>query len=220
MSAARAAGEGRLAGVGPVGPAGGEAKVETISGIEHGTLFGVQFRIVLLSIFLATLACTLPGLEAGVPSTPLFRTATPAGMPAPTSSGIVFPTETPLGVFPPTRTPDPFATPTLSARDTETPTPTHTATPAAGEPLVIHYVEPVEVRHDPSRPNGALVTLRIVFSGGAPPYTFYHQDEVQLSHPFDVPSACSDSLVATVRVDSADGQSASQAYFVSVICPP
>ncbi len=185
---------------------------------ENG--FHVRFRVTLLCMLLAALGCSLPGLEAGPTPTPLFRTVTPAGTPAPLSSGIVFPTETPLGVFPPTRTPDPFATPTaVLMRVTGTETPTPTLTPALGQPLVIHYVEPALIQRDPSRPNGALVTVRIVFSGGAPPYTFYHQDELQLTNPFEVLSSCAASLVATVRVDSADGQSASQGYFVSVTCP-
>jgi len=110
-------------------------------------------------------------------------------------------------------TPIPSFTPTA----TETPIPTDTPVP---EPLRITGVALVNVVLDSSRPNGAIAFVRVEFTGGVPPYTVYDEDIPQFNNPFQALSKCGDTLIHTVRVVSADGQSASQTYYFSPIACP
>jgi len=171
----------------------------------------------------AALACSLPGAGASSAPTPLFRTATPRTESTVTVPGSRPPSETPLGVFPPTSTRDPSASLTPIIAPSRTPSPTPTGTPPSppqGELLVIHFVEAVGIRRDSSRPNGAIVTVRIAFSGGVGPFIYYDEGVLQPGNPFEADSSCGGTLIHTARVESADGQSVSMSYFVSVDCPP
>ena len=178
-------------------------------------------RLILLIALLAlpALACDL---AAAPPPTPLFRTATPRppGYTAPPQPG---PSDTPLGIFGPSRTPDVFVTPTPDGSHTATPTETETGTPTLtpppAQPLVVQWVEVAGIRRDASRPNGSLVSVRVVLLGGLPPFTFTDENQPMPGNPYEVPSACPATLTRTVRVLSADGQSATYPYYLTADCP-
>lgn len=182
--------------------------------------------------FCLSLACNLPSLSpvrrftptprltpGGLTSThfPIPPTETPLGAFGPTrTQGPVQPTETPIGSFASTGTPTP--TPTL------TPTPTPTPTVLSGSPtaaaLTITDVRVVAVRRDPSQPNGAIATVQVFFTGGRAPYTFADENQRKPGNRYETMTSCGASLVHTATLTSADGQSASQAYFANINCPP
>jgi len=95
-----------------------------------------------------------------------------------------------------------------------------TQAPEAAQPLVIQYVEAQSIRRDSAVPGGAIVTVRVDFSGGAAPFSFYDEGLPQPENPYDLASTCGGTLVHTARVESGDGQGATLAYLVSVDCPP
>ena len=178
-----------------------------------------------LTLFVAALACNFPGF--GPPS---------AATPRPTST--LTATFAPLGGqdtatpnITPSATPTQFniaetASPTPTGVMTDTPTATATrpivfvtSTPQSPLNIVNIYLE--QVIKDDTRPNGAIAKIKIEFSGGKPPYTFYDEGLKQKGNPVDALTSCGATLVHTVRVDSADGQTDSQAYYFSpIICPP
>ncbi len=94
-------------------------------------------------------------------------------------------------------------------------TPTHTPSP-----LRITNITLVQVEPDAARPpNGAVAFVRIEFTGGLPPYTFYDEGK-KFDNPIQANTECGGTVIHTARVDSADGQTASQAYYFSpIICP-
>ena len=107
----------------------------------------------------------------------------------------------------------PSPTPTATELPTEAPTP-------IPQPLIIANTSLFNVLRDPSRSNGAIARVHIEFTGGAPPYTFYDEGILQAGNPILALTECDGTLIHTVRVDSADGQSASQTYYISpVTCP-
>jgi LysM repeat protein len=108
-----------------------------------------------------------------------------------------------------------------SPTPTETPLPSDTPPPTPiPDTLRIIDVILVNVVRDASRPNGAIASVQIVFSGGAPPYRFYDENVPQPDNPVQALTECDAALIHTVRVDSADGQTVSQKYFFSpIICP-
>ena len=181
-----------------------------------------------LTLLFAALACNFPGFGPA-----------PAATPRPTST--LTATFAPIGGDPATATPNsPLpATPTqFNIAETASPTPTGlitntpTATPTATQrpfiasstpqgPLTITNIYLEQVLRDDTRPNGAIAKIKIEFSGGKPPYTFYDEGLKQKGNPVDALTSCGATLVHTVRVDSADGQTDSQAYYFSpIICPP
>ncbi len=185
-----------------------------------------------LTLLFAALACNFPGF--GPRPTPTLRpTATATATFAPIGSGPA--SATPNSTLP--RTPTPFniteavspsasATPTGVFTDTPTPTATATqrpfiATSTPGGPLTITDLFVEQVIHDETRPNGAIAKIKIEFTGGHPPFTFYDEGLKQKGNPIDALTSCGATLVHTARVDSADGQTDSQAYYFSPItCPP
>lgn len=109
--------------------------------------------------------------------------------------------------------------PTPSATPASTPTPFPTDTPVP-EKLRITGVTLIGVTADTSRPNGAIASIHVDFTGGAPPYTVYNDDVAQPGSTIQSNTECGGTLIHTVRVDSADGQSASQTYYFSpIVCP-
>jgi hypothetical protein len=107
----------------------------------------------------------------------------------------------------------PSATPQPSA------TPAPTATSVAN-PLYIKGINLISVQADPSRANGATATLFIDFSGGVAPYTIYNDNQPQAGNPFTILTDCGGTLLHTLRVLSADGQSVEYPYYYSpVVCP-
>ena len=108
-----------------------------------------------------------------------------------------------------------------SPTPTETPPPSETPPPTpVPETLRITNIVLVNVVRDVARPNGAVAFIRIEFSGGLPPYHYYDENIQQLGNPVQALTDCDGALIHTVRVESADGQTASQNYFFSpIVCP-
>jgi LysM repeat protein len=107
--------------------------------------------------------------------------------------------------------------PSATAIITPTSTPTATAIP---NPLQINGLTLVSVQRDPDRPNGAIASLFIDFSGGLAPYTIYNDNVPQTSNPIQILTECGGTLIHTLRVLSADGQSVERPYYYSpVVCP-
>lgn len=183
-----------------------------------------------LTLSFAALACNFPGF--GSQPVPTLRpTATATTTFAPISGGPA--TATPNSTLPATATPtqfniteaaSPSATPTGVLTDTPTATATQhpfiaTSTPQG--PLTITNLFVEQVIRDDTRPNGAIAKIRIEFTGGKPPFTFYDEGLKQKGNPIEALTSCGATLVHTARVDSADGQTDSQAYYFSPItCPP
>ncbi len=157
------------------------------------------------------------------------------------------PTRTPRPTITPTRTlaasetlestatlPVLLATDTVSApQETVTPQKTVTLTPTATRtrrpvyftptvaPLQITNVLIIRVERDPVRENGGIAYIQVVYAGGRGPYQIFHDDTLQPDNPFQVRTVCSGTIVHTIIVNSADGQSITQGYyFDKVACPP
>ncbi len=112
-----------------------------------------------------------------------------------------------------------FLPPVTQATATAAPTLTATAT-SVPAPLRITAVTLVNVVRDLARPNGAVAYVRVTFTGGLAPYKFYDEGIPQLDNPVQALTECGGTLIHTVRVESADGQSASQTYYFSpIVCP-
>lgn len=106
-----------------------------------------------------------------------------------------------------------------SATPEATATVTFTAT-AIPNPLQINGISLIQVQVDASRPNGAIATLFIDFTGGAAPYTVYNDNQPQAGNPFPVLTECGGTILHTLRVLSGDGQSVEYPYYYSpVTCP-
>lgn len=106
-------------------------------------------------------------------------------------------------------TPPPDASPTLVS--TSTPIP---------QALQIINISLAGVEHDSTRPNGAIAFVHISFTGGAAPYTFYDDNSPQPANPMHVLTECNGTLIHTARVESGDGQAATQTYYFSpIVCP-
>jgi hypothetical protein len=157
------------------------------------------------------------------------------------------PTRTPRPTITPTRTIEPSktleATATLpiarsthtvaAPRETVTPRETLTLTPTATRtrrpvfftptvaPLQVTNVLLIRVERNPNKENGAIAYIQVVYAGGRGPYTIFHDDTLQPDNPFQVLTVCNGTVVHTIIVNSADGQSITQGYyFEKVACPP
>jgi hypothetical protein len=133
----------------------------------------------------------------------------------PTVAGEVLPTDT--------LTPSPTSTgtPTLTATPTNTLKPkpataTPTKKPASAGPLTINY-ERIDIKRNPG--DQAVLTLKVIATGGAGSYIYYHDDQKQAGATFDVLGGCGKPFVHTLKVTSADGQTATLPYFIAGQCP-
>jgi hypothetical protein len=173
--------------------------------------------LALIGLVASNLACNAPEPTSAVltdapTSSPMQETTSPETTQAPPQATA---TLAPVAITPsstPTRTPTPTATTT--ATPTATPTP-----PPQGAPLVI------------SQPGYELVDwqdlpetgeweghLRIVFSGGRPPYTFALENNPPQSENYlYIRWRKCKNVPLTVRVWSGDGQKAHQSIWL--VCP-
>lgn len=111
----------------------------------------------------------------------------------------------------------PFVPPTATPTATETVIPSPTPIP---EPLQILSIQLLNADLDPSRPNGAIGYVRVDITGGIAPYTIYNDDVPQASNPMGIQTECNGTMVHSVRVVSADGQTATDGYYFSPVnCP-
>jgi hypothetical protein len=110
-----------------------------------------------------------------------------------------------------TATPDATATPTIGE---QTPTATAESPVSAGpldfpEPTRLDAWEPAEGGHE--------VTIILHISGGAPPFTIYHDMDAFTTEERDYPlvfTASGCTIIHSITVESADGQSVSHDYFI------
>ena len=185
-------------------------------------------------LLLTTLACSLAGPEAAPPpveSAPsptvgAPTVAAPAAQPSavpPTQVQVEIPTAVPTvaGEVLPTDTATSTTTPTSTATATATPKPqqvtaTPTKKPASAGPLTVEY-QAVEIKRNPN--NQAVMTLKVTARGGGGGYVYYHDDQKQAGATFDVLGSCGRPFVHTIKVTSADGQTATAQYFIAGDCP-
>jgi hypothetical protein len=176
------------------------------------------------TLVVSALACNPPG--ATRPKPPLdtvtpYALATAQPQDAPTSAP---PTDAPSESVPtdapsaPTDTPNaPTETPTPPA--TSTSAPTRTPTPPVSEgPL--DFEEPRWVQAwEPRAEGGVLVTVKVQIIGGAPPFMVYldggrHGESAAREYLLDFPSAGCGQIVHTITVESADGQSKTDDFWL------
>jgi hypothetical protein len=178
-----------------------------------------------MALVASILACNAPTETPSVTASPRQATAPPAATSVPASlppaTESVAPTETPS----PTKDPLSGATPTApEATETGTPTVTPTVTPTEpvrAEPLQITNPGFEIVDWEPLPDDGEWEGhLRIVFTGGAPPYQFALEgSEPQDENYLYVRWRKCRNAPLTVRVLSNDGQEASkQIWVVSPYC--
>ena len=201
-----------------------------------------RFTLILaLSCLIFTgLACALSGPES-TPAAVAPTLTPPAAAPATTQPAAVPPTKvqieiptamsTVAGEVVPTDTLTP--TPTSTSTGTPTGTPTVTATPTSTVkpkpatatptkipvstgPLTIDR-EIVTIKRNPG--DQAVLTLKVIATGGAGGYVYYNDDQKQAGAIFDVPGSCGRPFVHTIKVTSADGQTATLPYFIAGQCP-
>jgi hypothetical protein len=178
-----------------------------------------RMRILLgLSLLIvASLACSIGGNMAAAPTTtPTIVSPTQVQVVVPTAmptvSGEVLPTDTAtsMATLTPTAT---VLTPTRTSKPRPA---TATKKPVNTGPLTINY-EAVGITGSPD--NQAVLTLKVIATGGAGGYTYYHDDQKQAGATFDVPGICGHPFVHTLKVTSADGQTATLPYFIGGLCP-
>jgi outer membrane biosynthesis protein TonB len=184
------------------------------------------------------LACSLAGPESApaaveptsMPPAVAPATAQPAAVPPtkvqieipttmPTVAGEVLPTDTLTPT--PTPTSTPTGTPTLTTTPTNTLKPkpataTPTKKPVSAGPLTIDR-EVVTIKRNPG--DQAVLTLKVIATGGGGGYIYYNDDQKQAGAIFDVPGSCGKPFVHTIKVTSADGQTATLPYFIAGQCP-
>jgi hypothetical protein len=146
--------------------------------------------------------------------------AVPTAIPTAASESLPTDTATPTLTFTliPTLTPTPAAT-VLTSTHTSKPkltTATATGRPVSAGPLTISY-EAVGIKR--GLDNQSVLTLKVAAAGGAGGYTYYNDDQKQAGAIFDVPGICDHPFVHTIKVTSADGQTATLPYFINGLCP-
>ncbi|MBN1814634.1 MAG: hypothetical protein JXA14_22530 [Anaerolineae bacterium] len=102
---------------------------------------------------------------------------------------------------------------------TSTSAPTKTPTPPVSEgPL--DFEEPHWVHAwEPREGGGVLVTVKVKIIGGAPPFTIYydgglHGESIEREYLLQFPAAGCGQIVHTITVESADGQSKSDDFWL------
>ena len=179
----------------------------------------VWMALALVGLVISILACNAPERATPEPQPPsptatssVPNTSPPEEVPrSPTPQADTEPTPMPT-------TPAPTDTPSPPT-DTPSPTPTPTPTPpASAGPL--DFPEPTAL--DSWQALGGdeyEATIIVRITGGAPPYTVYHDvtsfttDETSAPIVFTA-SGCN-ALVHTIKVESEDGQSVSRSYYIS-----
>ncbi len=173
--------------------------------------------IVLMLLIVTSTACSFAG-----PAQP-EATQAPTAPPAPA----VTPTDTlpaPATLPPITSSEQPTATGQILPTDTPSLTPGATSRsrpptrrPAGTiTPLSVNY-EIVGIKRKPNEE--AVLTLRVIVSGGAAPYRYFNDNLPESGATFDVAGHCGKPFVHTIRVTSSDGQSAAVQYFAAGVCP-
>jgi len=170
----------------------------------------------LAALVASTLACNAPTPTAEIPST----------IATPETASTIPPRETPLPSTQATMEVTLTAASPISTEpaNPEPSSPTQPPTPSAGRPTPIStgpldFPEPTQLDSWRSLADGTNeATIVVHITGGAPPYTVYHDLEVfvaEETNPAIVFQAqgCS-ALVHTIVIESADGQRAEHDYWI------
>jgi hypothetical protein len=168
-------------------------------------------------------AATPEPSPTGIPEPAPLPTRTPE--PSPTTSPTSVPptpTETPEPsptAVPPTATPSPAPTTpvptTPPPTDTPTPEPSPTSPPSQGP---LSFPVPTQLDGYESAQGGYRCLIVVRISGGAPPFTVHHDVDQFVTNDRDyylyfMASGCG-AIIHTIRVDSSDGQSVSESYWI------
>lgn len=180
----------------------------------------LSLSIGLVMLIVASMACSFAGTAAEPTAVPP-TTAPPSPPPINTLPAVAtFPPIAPptvAGEVLPTDTTTPTATPTA----TETPQPSTGATAkppvASSGPLSVRY-EVVKIKRNPD--DQAIMTLRVIATGGGGGYRYFHDNIKQAGATFDVLGRCGKPFVHTIKVTSASGESVAVPYFEAGTCPP
>ncbi len=166
--------------------------------------------LALIGLVLGVLACNAP-TPSPEPTDPRPTPST-AATERPTPSPA---TETPTASPSPSISPTPTATPTLTATATLTPTPT---VPVSTGPL--DFALPTALDHWQPLGDGEMeATIVVRITGGAPPYTVYHDASLittteEINPVITFPARGCSALVHSITVESADGQTAQHDYWI------
>ncbi len=163
-------------------------------------------------------ATTAPPVEPTVPPPTKVQVEVPTAIP--TVAGEVLPTDTAT----PSLTPTPSSTPTPTSTSTKRPVastakpPAVTVTKKSGtvEPLTVHY-DIVGIKRNPG--DQAVLTLKVIATGGGGGYAYYNDDQKQAGAIFDVAGRCGKPFNHTLKVTSASGQVYTESYFIGGLCP-
>ncbi len=163
----------------------------------------------------ASPATTAPPVEPTAPPPTKVQIEVPTAIP--TIAGEVLPTDT--ATLPPTvtTTSTPTATSTKRpvASTSKPPAVTVTKKPGTVEPLSVHYE--YSVKRNPG--DQAVLTLKVIATGGGGGYAYYNDDQKQAGATFDVAGSCGKPFVHTLKVTSASGQVYTEGYFIGGLCP-
>ena len=184
----------------------------------------LSLAIGLVMLIVASMACTIGGATA-VPE----ATQPPATPPSSTAAPIN--TKPAVATFPPVAPSTIPPTVPGEALPTDTPTPSPTPTPtttpkppaASNTPALTGTSGPLSVKYEVvsiKRKNGdqAVMTLRVIASGGGGGYRYYHEDVLQAGPIFEVAGTCNKPFNHTIKVTSADGQTVRVQYFEQGKC--
>lgn len=180
----------------------------------------LSLSIGLVMLIVASMACSLTGATAEPTAVPP-TTAPPSPPPNNTMPAVAtFPPIAPptvAGEVLPTDTATPTATATL--QDTPQPSTGATARPnaASSGPLSVRY-EVVKIKRNPG--DQAVMTLRVIATGGGGGYRYFHDNVREPGATFDVLGRCGKPFVHTIKVTSASGESVAVPYFEAGTCPP
>lgn len=176
--------------------------------------------VALIGLVVSILACNAPTPTDQGPSPGEVVDPSPtsppqeAPSPPPTTGVPVEDTATPTPL-PPTETPSPTPSPTPTPTEAPPPNPT---VPVSTGPL--EFPVPWQLDHWRALENGEMeATIILHITGGAPPYTVYHDQGLVTTTWKTDPAivfqarACN-ALVHTIIVESADGQTARNKYWI------
>lgn len=176
--------------------------------------------------FLTLLACNVPWQRQTIPPAPTFITpqGTPANAPPATVPANTLPILTvdvgTLPTFTPVATP--LFPPTLSGPAPTATLPQEVATTTATPPLQggnLSFTYTLAWALSAENPYISIATVTIMAQGGNAPYTYYHDDILQIGAVFTYEWASCRPNPGSLRVDSSDGQTVRLNYWETPPCP-
>jgi hypothetical protein len=184
----------------------------------------VSIILTVIALVASILACNPPGSTRPKPAPDTVTPYVPATAQSQDAPSPESPTDVPGEGTPTDVSVDPTEAPTETFTPspppaTSTPAPTKTPTPPVSEgPLDFeepHWVHAWESREG----GGVLVTVKVKIIGGAPPFTIYydgglHGESTEREYLLDFPARGCGQIVHTITVESADGQSKADDFWL------